>query len=187
MKIDIKNLTKCFGDKLLFDDFSYTFTEGQPTCILGESGCGKTTLLQMILGLEKPDEGCIEKSPGRISTVFQEDRLCEAFNPYVNIRMVCPEATHEEIDAELSRLGFKLTHQSVSTLSGGEKRRVALVRAAMYGGDLFILDEAFRGLDPQTRMAAMEYMKEKSRGKTCIIVTHDEQEAAFWGGNILKL
>jgi len=185
--IEVRHLYKQFGDKALFEDFSFTFPEGQPSCILGESGCGKTTLLRMLLGLEKPDAGEIAGVPDKVSVLFQEDRLCEDFTALTNIRLACPQASPDEIRRDLARLGFREGGRPVRTLSGGERRRVAIVRSALYGGELFILDEAFRGLDPQTRDLALDYMRETTHGKTAIIVTHDPEEAKIWGGPILQL
>ncbi len=187
MSIEIRHLNKSFGGKELFQDFSYTFPEGEASCILGESGCGKTTLLRMILGLEKPDSGTIEGVPGKVSVLFQEDRLCEDFTALTNIRLAVPSASPDTIRQELARIGFREGRRPVRTLSGGERRRVAIVRSALYGGDLFVLDEAFRGLDPQTRDEALAYMREKTKGRTVLVVTHDPEEAKIWNGPVLSL
>ena len=187
MNIEIRHLSKSFGEKDLFRDFSYCFPEGRPTCILGESGCGKTTLLRMLLGLNRPDSGEISGVPGHISALFQEDRLCDDFTALTNIRMACPGTSAEEIRKDLASIGFQAGSRPIRTLSGGEKRRVAIVRSALFGGELFVLDEAFRGLDPQTRDLAFAYMQKKTRGKTVIAVTHDPEEASAWGGGILNL
>jgi len=185
--IEIRDLQKRFGEKKIFDHFSFTFQEGLPSCILGESGCGKTTLLRMILGLEKPDGGEITGVPEKVSVLFQEDRLCEDFTAVTNIRLAVPYTSKDTIRSELARLGFHEGKRAVRTLSGGERRRVSIVRSALYDSELYVLDEAFRGLDPQTRDLALAYMREKTKDKTVIIVTHDPEEAKIWGGQILRL
>jgi len=77
--IVIKSLTKSFGDKAVLSDFSAVIPGGKATCLMGPSGAGKTTLVNIILGLVKPDGGSISGVPEKISAVFQEDRLCEGF------------------------------------------------------------------------------------------------------------
>ena len=78
MDIKIKHLGKAYGEQQILKDFSCLFPEGKTTCIRGKSGCGKTTLLRLLLGLESPDTGEIEGMEGKkIAAVFQEDRLCE--------------------------------------------------------------------------------------------------------------
>ena len=185
--ITVEHLSKSFGSKTLFSAFSCQFESGRPNCILGESGCGKTTLLRMLLGLEKPDSGVIRGLSGKPSVLFQEDRLCEAFSAVRNIRLAAPKLPRETVLASMKRLGLPLDAQPVRTLSGGEKRRVAILRAALYEGDYYILDEPFRGLDPGTRDLAQDYLMEVTKGKTVIVVTHDPQEALVWGGTMLKL
>ena len=89
MPIQIRSLSKAFGDNQVFSEFSADFPEGKTTCIMGPSGVGKTTLLRLLTGLEKPDQGEILGIAGkRLSAVFQEDRLCENLTAGANVRMV---------------------------------------------------------------------------------------------------
>ena len=91
MAIELREVSKAFGDKQVLQGFSHTFPQGKLTCVMGPSGCGKTTLLSLLLGLERPDSGEIRGMEGqRLSAVFQEDRLCENAGAVSNIRLVNP-------------------------------------------------------------------------------------------------
>ena len=146
----------------------------------GPSGIGKTTLLHMLLGLEAWDSGEILGLDGlRTAAVFQEDRLCLSFSPLENIRMAVGKAvSREEILKEAKKL---LPPESLSrpaaTLSGGQKRRTAILRALLAQSDLLVMDEPFTGLDDGTKELAVNYVREKARGKICVIATHDMQDA----------
>lgn len=190
MDIIISNLSKCFGEKKVFHNFSARIREGNITSIMAPSGAGKTTLLRILAGLEKAEGGSVEGMVDKkISMVFQEDRLCENLNAVSNIRMVCgKEISEKQILKELEKVGLAGSEmQPVRELSGGMKRRTALVRAVMASYDILILDEPFKGLDEDNKIEIMKYMLEKSGGKTVILVTHDENEAKFVGGRIINL
>lgn len=188
-EIKLENVSKTYGEKQVFRDFSHTFPEGELTCVMGPSGCGKTTLLSLLLGLEEPDTGEIQGMEGRKkSAVFQEDRLCENTGAVSNIRLVNPNLSKEEAEGMLRDLGLgDSLRQPVRTLSGGMKRRVAILRALAAEYDVLFLDEPFKGLDETTKALVMEYFLQKTRGKTVILVTHDRGEAAALGGHLLLL
>ena len=122
------------------------FPEGKTTCIRGRSGCGKTTLIRLLLGLDIPDKGKIEGiSDRKISAVFQEDRLCENLSAASNIRLVCTETIS---DRELEEAYKAVALQKpVRELSGGMRRRVSILRALQADSDCVIMDEPLRGLD----------------------------------------
>ena len=189
MAIELQNVCKAFGEKQVLQDFSHTFPEGELTCVMGPSGCGKTTLLSLLLGLEQPDAGKILGMEGRRkSAVFQEDRLCENASAVSNIRLVNPALSKGEAEAMLRELGLgDSLGQPVRTLSGGMKRRVAILRALLAPYDVLLCDEPFQGLDQDTKALVLTYFREKTRGKTVILVTHDEKEAEFFGGPLLLL
>ena len=189
MEIELKNIEKAFGEKVVFRKLSYRCPEGETTCIMGPSGCGKTTLLRLLLGLELPDSGEILGMAGRKkSAVFQEDRLCENVSAVSNLRMVSPHLSHKDGEALFARLGLEDSlHQPVREFSGGMKRRVAILRALSAEYDVLLADEPFRGLDEATKRLTMEYFKKQTAGKTVLLVTHEEQEAEFFGEEILML
>ena len=184
MDIEVKGLTKSYEDKLVLDGFNAVFPEGSITCIMGGSGCGKTTLLNIMLGFLKADEGTIAGLPEHIGVVFQEDRLCESHSAVSNVRLVTGDRfTKEQIAQELVNLDIAAedVNKPVSEFSGGMKRRVALVRAVIAPGDVLILDEPFKGLDDDTRGAAMRYVLNRAADRLILLVTHDRAEAEAMG------
>ncbi|MBQ8174102.1 MAG: ATP-binding cassette domain-containing protein [Clostridia bacterium] len=187
--IVIKNLSKRYGELLVLDGFSAHFAGGKTTCVMGRSGCGKTTLLRLLLGLERADGGKITGVPARCSAVFQEDRLCPEFSAIENVRIAAPRRTGEEIRATLSALLLdgEAQEKPVSELSGGMRRRVAIARALLAEGELLLMDEPFKGLDEATRDAVLAYVKRATAGRTVILVTHDEAEAKALAAPILYL
>jgi len=189
MDMIFENVCKSFGSRAVLNNFTASFPQGSVTMVTGPSGGGKTTLLNLILGLLKPDSGRLEGLPEAPAVVFQEDRLCEGFSAVSNIRLVTGDrCSREEILRHLDMLGIgDSADLPVRQLSGGMRRRVALARAVLYGGDALILDEAFKGLDPASKQIALEYVRDHRNGRTMICVTHDEQEAAFFGGQRLRV
>ena len=183
MDIRIDSLEKSYGENRVLRAFSAVFPEGRFSCIMGASGCGKTTLLRILLGLEKADSGEITGLPSRISAVFQEDRLADDFSAVSNLALVLGKRVpRETLRAELSALGLSGSlDKPVRALSGGMRRRVAIARAMLCDAELYLLDEPFKGLDEETKKIVMDYVKTKSAGKTVIFVTHDEEEAAYLG------
>ena len=190
MDIQLKHVTKHYDGKQLFTDLNLTFSEGQINCLMGPSGSGKTTILNMLMGLTIPETGTITGLEGRkLSVVFQEDRLIEHWDALKNIRLVCgKEITQEAILRELAAVGIdeSLT-KPVRDYSGGMKRRVAIVRAMLAQSDLVILDEPFKGLDIECKKLVMDYVRNKTLGKTVILVTHDPEEAKQLGAKVVML
>ena len=184
MGISIKGLSKRFGDKVLFDGLSCELPYGAAAAVTGPSGAGKTTFINILLGLEKPDAGTIEGlSDARFTCVFQEDRLFENMTVRRNLRLVCPPSvTDGDIERHLAALllaGEAPTR--VRNLSGGMKRRVALARAVLAGGNALALDEPFKGLDDEAKAAACAYIKHFAGDRLILIVTHDLKEADMLG------
>jgi len=188
--ITINNLNKAYGNKTVLNNFSCVFKENVVSCIMGRSGVGKTTLISIITGLEEPDSGSIDGiSDKKISVVFQENRLCENLSPVSNIRLVCnSKVSKKEIINALSDVGLNdCINQPVRELSGGMKRRVAVLRALFAEYDILLLDEAFKGLDDNTKAKVILFIKSKIKGKTVIMVTHDIDEARQMDAEIITL
>lgn len=197
--IRIRGLNKTFPDrkdgteKRIFTDLSLFFPFGKTTCLMGKSGCGKTTLLKLILGFEKPDSGSIEGVPEKISAVFQENRLAEDFSVLANVLLPFDRLSPEETEALkrkamdlLAKVGLEGEEKrKVKLLSGGMQRRVAIVRALMPESDLLILDEPLKGLDEKNRNTCIDVLR--SSGKTILMVTHDPEEAKLLGADIVNL
>ena len=190
MAIEFVNVSKTFGEKTVLSGLNCTFPEGRITCILGPSGCGKTTLLNLILGLLKPDGGEIRGVPeGRIAAVFQEDRLIGHLSALNNVRMVLRRSFPEtEILRALEAVGLgDSARQPVRELSGGMRRRAALVRALLADSPLVVMDEPFKGLDGDTRASAIALTRRMLTGRTALIVTHDPAEPDLLGADIFEL
>ncbi len=187
--IVLEHVAKAYGATRVFDDLSAVFPGGETTCVMGPSGCGKTTLLRLLMGFEKPDAGTISGVPGRISAVFQENRLCEPFTARANVRLVTGKRVSDgQIDALLSALGLgEALTKPVREFSGGMKRRAAIARALLAESGLLLLDEPFKGLDETTRAATAALIRERAADRTVLLVTHERDEAALFGGRILQL
>ena len=180
MVIKLTNITKKFDNKTVLNHFSHDIKIGETTCIMGASGSGKTTLLRIMMGLETPDDGLVEGVEQlRKSVVFQEDRLCENLTVATNIKMARQELLEQAHLLEaVQKMGLPADclKQAVQTLSGGQKRRVAILRALLTDYDMLLMDEPFKGLDVETKGQVIDFVKESTVGKTVILVTHDETE-----------
>lgn len=185
----IQHLCKSFDGKVVLDHVSLTLESGGTACLMAPSGRGKTTLLRCIAGLETPDSGQITDLPERIAYVFQEDRLCDGFSAVDNIRLVTGKALGEgEIRRHLEELGLAGSlDQPVRELSGGMRRRVVISRAVCFGADLLLLDEPFKGLDSDARDRAAQYILRRRGGAAVVCVTHDREDAAALGAEIIAL
>lgn len=185
MKLKLSNISKSFNGLSVLENINTEFQSGKCYCLTGPSGTGKTTLLRIIMGLEKEYTGNISSSiPLEVSAVFQENRLCETFSPIENVKMVCKKGTTPAlIHSELCRLlPEECLTRPVSTLSGGMKRRVAIARAVLAPSNVIIMDEPFTGLDDSTRQTVIHYIKEKTENKLLILSTHQEEDISLLDG-----
>lgn len=190
MEIRIENISKSFGKRAVFRDFSCSFSEGRICCVLGPSGCGKTTLLRLIAGLEAPDSGTILGTEHKkISAVFQEDRLFETLRAEKNILLTArPGFSRTDACALLDELGIaRADMQPVRSFSGGMKRRVAIARALANDYDILLLDEPMTGLDGENRILALNAIRRHASGRTVVCVTHDPADAVRLDAEILRL
>ncbi len=189
MSLRAVNISKSYGDNRVLSCFSHEFEEGKVTAIMGASGCGKTTLLSVLMGLTAPDSGEVLPKGIRISAVFQENRLCENLTAAANIRLVTGKKySPQQLEKELAAVGITdVTNKPIREFSGGMKRRVALVRALLADYDVLFMDEPFKGLDEETKRQVMEYCKEKTAGRTVIFVTHDKEECDLLSDEIINM
>lgn len=178
--LEAKGLSKAFDGRPVLENVSLKLEKGVHYCLMGPSGCGKTTLVNILLGLMKPDNGLVKRdSDLKLSAVFQEDRLLEQMTAAANISLVSKKPT-AEIETLLTELGIERESlpQPVSAYSGGMKRRVALARALLAEYDVLFLDEPYKGLDEETRASVIRTVERLTRGKTLLLITHDKEETA---------
>lgn len=194
--IDLSNV--CFSynkgaDRGLINDLSLHIPAGDRVCIMAPSGTGKTTLLNLLTGGLKPDSGIVsfEVDTGdgvNISMVFQEDRLCSEYTAAYNIELGLKRGCRKTdlIQSHLEQLGMgESIFADVKELSGGMKRRVAIVRAVMSPSRVLILDEPFASLDEELKDRTAEYIIENLNGRTLVVVSHDEKDAERLNARIL--
>ena len=188
--VELKSATKRFGPLTVLDSFDLQFPQSGVVAILGTSGSGKTTLLRVIAGLEKLDAGQLIKPPeARVSMVFQEDRLIPGLSAAENILAALPKSP--ESTAKTARIlaacGLSgAEHKLPAELSGGMQRRVAIGRALAFEGDILLLDEPFKGLDPATREDVIRIVLGEQRQGLTILVTHSMEEAQRCADTILR-
>ncbi|MCL2170607.1 MAG: ATP-binding cassette domain-containing protein [Defluviitaleaceae bacterium] len=191
MSISLTHVYKSYDDDNVFTNLNISFPHNETTVIMGASGCGKTTLINMLAGLTDYDHGEISGIDfERLSMVFQEDRLIEHLNGIDNLLITMRntrENTPRAMDL-LNRAGLGEDAKKIAReYSGGMKRRLALCRALMIEFDFLILDEPFKGLDEDIKPRIMELIREQTAGKTVLIVTHDPTEARFFRCPIIRL
>lgn len=167
---ELQHVTKYYGEQLVLTDVSAVYEAGNIYYLTSPSGSGKTTLLRLLCGLEKPDRGRVMCSD-RCSMVFQEDRLCEEYTAVENVAMVLGDSKGA-ISALENLLEKEAFSKPCKQLSGGMKRRVALVRAMEADSDVVLLDEPFTGMDEETKRKAEEYIKKRQNGRVVVIATH---------------
>lgn len=188
-KLEISNLTKRFGEKTLFEALDLTVTG--PVILWAPSGWGKTTLLRILMGLEVPTSGTVT-GVGKVGAVFQEDRLCPQLTAVQNVELVLENTKSDykqQIVRDLQRLGLDeaALDLPVRKLSGGQKRRAALLRAVWAESDTLLLDEPFTGMDPETMKKAASLLKERCQRKPVLLATHDREAIGELGWPVLRL
>ena len=197
MEIIIQDLCKSYGALTVLSHLDLHFTSARPCCLMSPSGSGKTTLFRILMGLEQADGGSLcftenghllSKRP-RISAVFQEDRLCEAFTPLENVRMTAGRSLpSEQIRKEMALLlPEESLDRPVSTLSGGMKRRTALCRAILTPSSVLLMDEPFTGLDDAMRRQVIRYLLERLEGRLLLLSTHSQEDVSLLGGKCFRL
>ncbi len=208
--IEIKNISKSFGDRKIINDVSFTFYPGKTNLMIGESGCGKTTILKLMVGLHSVDEGQIlysgrnfpalaprEKQDVRkeIGMLFQAGALFDSQTLEENVRFPLDMFTHLTKAEKLDRVNFCLERVKLegrnklypSELSGGMKKRAALARAIANNPKYLFCDEPNSGLDPKTSIVIDDLIQDITReyNITTVVITHDMNSVLEIGENIM--
>ena len=187
-------------DAVILHNINFQLRAGEFKLITGPSGCGKSTLLKIIASLLSPTSGRLFFDDADVATLSperyrQQVSYCAQtpalFGDSVYDNLIFPwqirnkQPDPQALLADLQRFGLdeNMLEKSINELSGGEKRRLNLLRILMGAPNVLILDEPFKGLDVTTKQIVMQYVKEKTAGKTTFLVTHDAVEADFFGGN----
>lgn len=205
--LELRNISKKFGDKQIQKDFNLIVPEKQVLAIVGPSGGGKTTLLRMLAGLETIDSGQViyngdildvaelEKR-NLLGFVFQDFQLFPHLSVLENLTLspihtmnVSKEEAEEKAQGLLARLGLSEHAKAYPySLSGGQKQRVALARAMMINPEIIGYDEPTSALDPALRLEVEKLiLQNREMGMTQIVVTHDLQFAENIADSILKV
>lgn len=190
--ISIKNLYKSFGEKNLFADYSLEIQKGEFLVFSGESGCGKTTMLNMIGWIEPFDKGDIivngisltnrkkrlDFFRYEVGFLFQNFALIENKNVLENLNIIKKQCrTEMSVFEALERIGLAdKINEKVYTLSGGEQQRIALARLMLKRSNVILADEPTGSLDKKNAEAVIGILKDlNENGKTIVLVTHDEK------------
>lgn len=204
--IEVKGVSKFFGEKTALDHINLSIKKGEFVTILGPSGCGKTTLLRLIAGFQTASEGVIciagkeitqtppHKRP--VNTVFQKYALFPHLNVYDNIafglklKKLPKDVVLKKVKAALKMVGMTdYEYRDVNSLSGGQQQRVAIARAIVNEPEVLLLDEPLAALDLKMRKDMQMELKEmhKSLGITFVYVTHDQEEALTLSDTIVVM
>lgn len=207
--ISLKHVTKKYGNTSVLNSISYTFPQHGLVCLAGPSGGGKTTLLQLIAGFDSDYEGEIfvrgisltgmtsealcDYRRTCVGFIFQNYHLLSGYSVLENVLLasevsgISPEESRNKAEALLEQLGMlEKKNQSCETLSGGQKQRVAIARALLSDPQIILADEPTGALDRETSMDIMKLLKEISKERLVVVVTHDEKLIPF-ADEVLKL
>lgn len=211
--IEVRNLTKQFGGKLVLDNISLTIEKGKTTVVIGPSGCGKTVLIKHFIALQRPSSGQVYFQGQRIDDrrendlyevrmhfgyLFQEGALFDSLSVAENImfpirqhhREITWRAVEDVVKAKLAMVGLDgFQHYYPANLSGGQRKRVALARAIALNPEVILYDEPTTGLDPIRSDIINELILklERDLSVTSMVVTHDMKSAYKVGDRIVML
>ena len=154
----LAGVSKAYGALRVLEDVTARFAPGRTHVLMGPSGAGKTTVLRLLAGLEDPDAGRVERPVGaRLAMTFQEDRLLDGLTATANIRLPLEPLRGARLERELAReraaleaVGLPVDRRPVRELSGGQRRRVAILRCALADADVMLFDEPLKGMDERT-------------------------------------
>ena len=205
-KISVINLNKKYNGQIVLEDISFDIVEGEFISILGSSGCGKTTLLKILIGIETSDTGMILKDGEDITNkkpsergmglVFQNYALFPNMNVWNNVayalkaHKIPKDEIKKTVDDVLAVVGLTdFANKKPGKMSGGQQQRVAIARTLALNPDIILFDEPMAALDADIRMSLRKEIKEiqKKLNKTMVYVTHDQEEAFSMSDRIIVM
>ena len=186
---ELRDVEKDFGELHVLTGASVRFASGRVHVLTGPSGAGKTTLLRLLAGLERPDAGEVVRAGNlRLAMTFQEDRLLDNLTATANVRLPHARLRGRELEAflacereALTAVGLPVDSRPVRELSGGQRRRVAILRCVLADADALLFDEPLKGMDEGTVARVMDYVRPLLAGRTVLWVTHDSRETSLLG------
>lgn len=201
--LDVRDLSVHYGPARIVERVSLRVPPGRTECIVGPTGCGKTTFLLAVAGLRTAQQGAVELDGSpivagdrRVALVLQDHGLFPWLTVAANtglglkLRGVPAPQRVRRVDAELARMGLSaVAGRYPSQLSGGQRQRVAVARSFVLEPELLLLDEPFSSLDAFSRETLQELLRAAlaERGPSCILVTHDIEEAVLLGAGVSVL
>lgn len=192
--ISIKNLTLSYKDKKVFDGFNLDINSSSIVCLLGVSGCGKTSLLNAIA--DNVNYGGKIEGAESVSYLFQQDRLIPSMTVLNNVMFACSHLFKDKKTAKdkafqvLESVGLKgYENRYPDSLSGGQSARVALARAFCYPSQVLLMDEPFQGLDIVTKHKITQYFLQlfEKTNKTVVVVSHSIDEVVELADRVIVL
>lgn len=176
----VENVSKSYGENLIIENLNFSINSGEIVSIMGPSGVGKTSLINILLGLDNKYSGRISAFSDKVSVSFQEDRLLPWLNLYQNISVVSKNGDSSKIRhvLDVMKLG-EFTNYMTSKLSGGMRERAAIARALYFDFDLLILDEPLKSTDKRLGREILDYIKSqiKASGKALLMISHEPEYA----------
>jgi osmoprotectant transport system ATP-binding protein len=207
--IELRGVSKSYGATVALAPLDFEIAAGKTTVLIGSSGCGKSTMLRLVIGLVAPDTGEVRFGGERLTRenaavlrrrmgyVIQEGGLFPHLNARANVGLMARHLgwDRERVErrigelAELARLSIAQLDRHPAELSGGQRQRVSLMRALMLDPEVLLLDEPLGALDPIIRSELQADLRAavQTLGKTVVLVTHDIGEAAYFGDDVALL
>ncbi len=186
--LHIYNVSKNYDGSEGLAPISFDAKIGEIVLLQAASGGGKTTLLHILAGLTAKDDGDMNADCWQpVSITFQENRLIENLDAVSNICLAAPVSKKEAEEAVMNLIGAGASGKPVSALSGGMRRRVALLRSLLTPSRLLLLDEPFTGLDEENHKKAAELVRKMAADRLVIVATHDATDAVLLGGRTITL